>query len=311
MKNSKFKKKYSLSPVLLSLHSYKSSYQKILILSNIVVIGLVFIVVSTFTILEKYCSVPIYDIPLTSNYENNNYDFGSNSKTSTETKNLFRRHFINSEGITTSGYIPNILVARDLYSHKIDIKFNQLDHSIEGIIDFVPSQIHVNSNNDNYSSTYGNVIGEADWYLPSRPLLWQTTNHNLLIRNNNSITEMPILSNPPKVSLAEIYLEEDKMRFFSDTAIVEGILVLHTSGRVSLININESHQTLNFSENVRNAINNSFCVPAKNIDGKCIDVKIKYRCLIFKDGMSKVNIIHSEIETNEYTGYLSASHIKK
>jgi len=109
-------------------------------------------------------------------------------------------------------------------------------------------------------------------------------------RNDNWSKLLSDQLSTPQVILATPVWPDYIMESFSGSAVVEGYLTLHKTGRVTLKVIYEYPKDLGFAQEVLFAIANSKCYPAVDSIGHYIDMTIAYRCIFTRQKGTSVKV---------------------
>lgn len=160
----------------------------------------------------------------------------------------------------------------------------------------------------------GRYPGIGDHGLPVQPM-WQHTisvmpGFGVPFDGDYEIVDTRDKSRPPHAILANPQWPSQEQPSFYDTAMVEGFLVLHSTGRVTFELIRESHPNRGFAEEVERAMAYSRCYPAFDSRGQAITVRCRYRC-VFTDSDEPSLRVSSDSESDRaYDGSITATVIR-
>lgn len=130
----------------------------------------------------------------------------------------------------------------------------------------------------------GPLSVETDFGLPDPPPMWTFTSRGLPsgVRHEN-------VGSSAQVILAEPVWPVRAWPA-NDTAVVEGWLTLHSSGRMSFELISETPPGYGFGAAVQTAIEHGFCVPATDSHDNRTTVRCRYRCLFVEGAEPAVSV---------------------
>ncbi len=160
----------------------------------------------------------------------------------------------------------------------------------------------------------GPVGDIPDYDLPTSPM-WQHTvramsGFGLPSDKGHEIIDTRDKSRPPHAILASPQWPIQEQPSFYDSSVVDGFLVLHSTGRVTFELIRESHPNRGFAEEVERAMASSRCYPALDAAGQTVTVRCRYRC-VFTDSDEPSVRVSSESESDKaYDGSITATVIR-
>lgn len=127
---------------------------------------------------------------------------------------------------------------------------------------------------------------------------------------DDSIIDARSKSRPPHAILASPRWPSQEQPNFYDTVVVDGYLVLHSTGRVTFELISESHPNRGFADEVKLAMARSRCYPAFDSEGLAITVRCRYRCLFTDSDAPSVQVSNSATSSEGYDGSITATVLK-
>lgn len=116
-----------------------------------------------------------------------------------------------------------------------------------------------------------------DFGLPERVPMWRYT------RFDTDNIYPPLVETPPHARLVTPALPRG-VWLTDDTAVVEGHLTLHRTGRITFVLNKKTHPDPRLVRSVMTAIESSTCVPATALNGDRMDVSYRYRCIFNNSG---------------------------
>ena len=125
---------------------------------------------------------------------------------------------------------------------------------------------------------------DYDFGLPDSSPLWRFAERGLPVGVVSETVELLACANLVTPAWPEhVWLHDD-------TAIVEGVLTLHSYGLMSFELISENYPGRGFDKAVENAVARGTCVPAVNGYGERETVSCRYRCLFIQDAQPSVSV---------------------
>ncbi len=129
--------------------------------------------------------------------------------------------------------------------------------------------------------------GDIEYGLPASPPMWTFTSRGLP-RGTADRFDLSLDSRGHAMLINPTW--PDDVWLVDDTAVVEGLLTLHSYGLMSFELISETPDRHGFALAVKRAIEQSQCIPAKDASGDRITVQCRYRVLFFHDGKPSVSV---------------------
>jgi len=125
---------------------------------------------------------------------------------------------------------------------------------------------------------------DSDFGLPEPPPLWRFVKRGLPV---GVVSEtVPLLAQANLVG--PVWPERVWLK--DDTAVVYGILTMHSYGLMSFELVSENYPGRGFDKAVQNAVAQGTCVPAVNSRGERITVSCRYRCLFVRGVQPSVSV---------------------
>lgn len=138
-------------------------------------------------------------------------------------------------------------------------------------------------------STVGSISTDSDFGLPDPPPLWCFSERGLPVGIVSENVESLACANLVTPRWPEhVWLNDD-------TAVVYGLLTMHSYGQMSFELISENYPGCGFDKAVRSAVAQGTCVPAVNNRGERMTVSCRYRCLFVQGAQSSVSVGRSII----------------
>ena len=128
-----------------------------------------------------------------------------------------------------------------------------------------------------------------DFGLPDPPPLWTYPYRSSYPVNADLDISLPIIDRKPHAMLVNPAWP-DNVWLVDDTAVVDGILTMHSYGLMSFELVSETPDKKGFGLAVKRAVEQSQCIPARDSLDNRITVECRYRVLFFHGGQPSVSI---------------------
>lgn len=123
-----------------------------------------------------------------------------------------------------------------------------------------------------------------DFGLPKPPPLWRFAERGLPVGIISETVGYLALANLVTPAWP------DRVWLNDDTAVVYGLLTMHSYGRMSFEIISENYPGRGFDKAVQNAVAQGTCIPAVNRRGERMTVSCRYRCLFVQGAQPSVSV---------------------
>ena len=129
----------------------------------------------------------------------------------------------------------------------------------------------------------------TDFGLPDPPPFWTYHYRSSARVNTDRDISLPIIGRKPHAMLVNPAWPEN-VWLVDDTAIVDGILTMHSYGLMSFELISETPSKKGFGLAVKRAVERSQCIPARDNNDNRITVRCQYRVLFFHGGQPSISV---------------------